>query len=43
MSTAGDTVFVGKDRAQPPLRADVRPLPGRADGLHTGGRLETGC
>jgi hypothetical protein len=43
MKTAVETVFVGKERAiQPPLPADVQPLPGRAGGLHAGGGLGEG-
>ena len=43
MKTAVEAIFVGKDRAlQPPLPADVRPLPGRAGRLHAGVGLGEG-
>ena len=43
MKTAVETVFIGKDAAiQPPVPADVQPLPDRAGGLHAGGGLGEG-
>ena len=44
MKTAVDAVFAGKERQfQPALSPDVRPLAGRTDRLHAGGRLGEGA